>query len=125
MEDDFGRTPLHDACWRAEPAFEIVTLLLRNHTDLIRRGDVRGALPLDYVRREHWLHWIAFLLIKADQYWPLPSVVTIPSCIDSESISTISDNSAGDSIGTCSDATVQETGDEQATASAKRLRSLN
>ena len=28
VADDFGRTPLHDACWTPEPRFDVVTFLL-------------------------------------------------------------------------------------------------
>jgi hypothetical protein len=68
--DDFGRTPLHDACWRVEPRFDIVTLLLDHNLDLLRVEDVRGASPLKYIREEHWLQWCAYLYHQKDNYWP-------------------------------------------------------
>lgn len=43
--DDYGRTPLHDACWRPEPRFDIVTCLLDKNLHLLRVLDVRGAKP--------------------------------------------------------------------------------
>ena len=67
--DDFGRTPLHDACWRVEPRFDIVTLLLDYNLDLLRIVDVRGASPLKYIREEHWLQWCAYLFHQKDKYW--------------------------------------------------------
>jgi hypothetical protein len=67
--DDFGRTPLHDACWRIEPRFDIVTLLLDRNVDLLRTVDVRGATPLKYIRSEHWLQWCAYLFHQKDKYW--------------------------------------------------------
>ena len=67
--DDFGRTPLHDACWRPEPRFDIVTCLLDKNLDLIRSTDVRGANPLNYVRQEHWIQWCAYLFHQKDKYW--------------------------------------------------------
>ena len=69
MVDDYGRTPLHDACWRANPGFDIVTLLLDKNTDLLLTMDVRGATPLKYVHEEHWLQWCAYLFHQKDKYW--------------------------------------------------------
>ena len=67
--DDYGRTPLHDACWRVEPKFDIVTLLLDKNVDLIRTLDIRGDSPLKYVREEHWIQWCAYLYYIKDRYW--------------------------------------------------------
>lgn len=67
--DDFGRTPLHDACWRPEPRFDIVTLILDKNLDLLRFVDIRGSNPLNYVRKEHWLEWCAYLFHMKDKYW--------------------------------------------------------
>ena len=67
--DDYGRTPLHDACWRSEPRFDIVTLLLDKNLDLLRVQDIRGANPLNYVRKEHWMQWCAYLFHQKEKYW--------------------------------------------------------
>ena len=67
--DDYGRTPLHDACWRMEPRFDVVTLLLDKNLDLLRTLDVRGSTPLKYVREEHWIQWCAYLFHQKDKYW--------------------------------------------------------
>ena len=67
--DDYGRTPLHDACWRAEPRFDIVTCLLDKNLHLLRVLDVRGANPLNYVREEHWTQWCAYLFHQKERYW--------------------------------------------------------
>jgi hypothetical protein len=67
--DDFGRTPLHDACWRPEPRFDVVTLLLDKSLDLLLMEDVRGSTPLSYVREEHWLAWCAYLFHQKEKYW--------------------------------------------------------
>jgi len=67
--DDFGRTPLHDACWRPEPRFDVVTLLLDRDVDLLRMEDVRGSTPLSYVHEEHWLAWCAFFFHQKEKYW--------------------------------------------------------
>lgn len=67
--DDFGRTPLHDACWCPEPRFDVVTLLLDRNSELLRIIDVRGSNPLNYVRREHWLQWCAYIFYMKEKYW--------------------------------------------------------
>lgn len=69
LVDDYGRTPLHDACWRSEPCFEIVALLMDSNLDLVRCKDRRGSTPFHYVRREHWQLWCAFLDHQKEIYW--------------------------------------------------------
>lgn len=71
MVDDFGRTPLHDACWRPIPRFDIVTLLLDKDLTLLRLVDERGAMPLHYVREEHWLQWCAYFFHQKEKYWAI------------------------------------------------------
>ncbi|CAM9605753.1 unnamed protein product [Phaeothamnion confervicola] len=67
--DDYGRTPLHDACWTAEPAFDVVTILLNHDLKLLRIADKRGSTPLHYIRQEHWPLWCAFFDTKKEIYW--------------------------------------------------------
>ena len=69
MVDDFGRTAAHDACWRAEPDFDLLALLLDRNSELLRCVDDRGNTPLDYVRREHWPQWRQLLNDNKDKYW--------------------------------------------------------
>lgn len=84
LVDDYGRTPLHDACWRTEPCFEIVALLMHKNVDLIRNADKRGSVPLNYVRQEHWGAWCSFLFNNRDKFWairpdtPSPSTDKVP-----------------------------------------------
>jgi hypothetical protein len=68
--DDYGRTPLHDACWAAEPAFDIFQTIMKHDARLVHMIDARGHLPLNYVRKEHWGEWIEFLEANKDIYWP-------------------------------------------------------
>lgn len=80
VTDNRGRTPLHDACWAAEPALETVKILLELDPFLVQMVDSRGTAPLSYVRRAHWPVWIAFLEEHTSTYWPSrpegsPSVV--------------------------------------------------
>jgi len=59
--DDYGRTPLHDACWTSKPELESVRLLIEQEPDILRMKDKRGNTPLDYVKKEHWGVWCLFL----------------------------------------------------------------
>ena len=61
VKDDFGRTPLHDACWTIEPNFQLMDLLIDAAPDLLLISDARGHTPLSYVRREHWGVWAKYL----------------------------------------------------------------
>jgi len=70
ITDDFGRTPLHDACWTPEPFFELVELVLQNDRRLLNITDCRGSLPLAYVRKIHWNQWKEFLEKNKDIFWP-------------------------------------------------------
>lgn len=67
--DDYGRTPMHDACWRAQPHFELIKYILDIDRDLVRSADARGATPLDYVQREHWDAWKLFIHQHKHIYW--------------------------------------------------------
>jgi len=70
VADDYGRTPLHDACWAARPCFEVVDMILKSDRRLLHLTDCRGAVPLSYVRKDHWGAWLEFLESKKDVYWP-------------------------------------------------------
>mmetsp|Transcript_17139 Transcript_17139/g.25366 ORF Transcript_17139/g.25366 Transcript_17139/m.25366 type:complete len:277 (+) Transcript_17139:96-926(+) len=70
MSDDYGRTPLHDACWTSEPFFDIVSLLLKHDSSILFLADRRGFTPLAYVKRNHWLKYIQFIESIADEHWP-------------------------------------------------------
>jgi hypothetical protein len=59
--DDYGRTALHDACWTASPQWSLVDYLMEWAPLLLTMEDVRGHLPLDYVRRADWALWVSFL----------------------------------------------------------------
>lgn len=62
--DDFGRTPLHDACWAPEPNFKLIDSILQLCPDLLYVRDRRGSTPLQYVRRSQWKHWNAYFRSK-------------------------------------------------------------
>jgi hypothetical protein len=68
--DAMGRTPLHDACWGAEPCFVTIDTLLRQDPSLLLMADDRGACPLYFAGKDQWGAWLDFLYQKRDQYWP-------------------------------------------------------
>eukprot|EP00978_Attheya_sp_CCMP212_P022110 scaffold65547_cov36-Attheya_sp.AAC.1 len=70
VTDDFGRTPLHDACWSREPDFCLIRLLVSRDPDLLLLADKRGVPPLGYVRRDHWGQWSRFLNENRDMIIP-------------------------------------------------------
>lgn len=61
VRDDYGRTPMHDACWSSTPNFPLLELLIEHDPDLLLVKDVRGHSPFSYVRRNHWNEWTSFL----------------------------------------------------------------
>jgi len=61
VRDDYGRTPLHDACWTCEPNEELVEFLMLQCPELLLMSDKRGNAPFEYVRTEHWARWVTFL----------------------------------------------------------------
>ena len=68
VRDDFGRTPLHDACWTTTPNFQVMEILLNVcGIELLLAEDVRGHSPFCYARREHWGLWVDFLSKHKDK----------------------------------------------------------
>lgn len=63
--DDYGRNPLHDACWRKNADFALIDLILEECPDLLYIRDRRGNTPLHYVRREEWGRWGQYLNSKS------------------------------------------------------------
>jgi ankyrin repeat protein len=76
VADDYGRTPLHDACWGAKPAFDVIDIILSKDVRLLTMTDCRGAGPLAYVRNELWPAWCEYLHQRQDVYWPTRNVAT-------------------------------------------------
>jgi hypothetical protein len=77
VADDYGRTPLHDCCWAADPAFEVADIILAADPRLFYMTDARGAVPLSYVRKEHWPLWIEYLESKKDMLWPTRDIKSV------------------------------------------------
>lgn len=70
IRDDYGRTPLHDACWTSVPKFDLVEFVIQECPELLCTEDIRGHAPLNYVRKEHWGKWIDFLEQRKHMFRP-------------------------------------------------------
>lgn len=70
LRDDYGRTPLHDACWTREPEIDLVKMLITRCPDLLLVTDKRGFTPLSYARKDHWGIWCEFLELNRDLLVP-------------------------------------------------------
>ena len=70
IADDYGRTPMHDACWSVKPAFKVIETLMQQDIRLFYLTDANGALPLSYVRKESHSVYIEFLDSVKEVYWP-------------------------------------------------------
>jgi ankyrin repeat protein len=58
---DGGRSPLHDACWTAQPSFDCIAYALKILPQLLLVADKRGFTPLDYAPRDSHEDWEKFL----------------------------------------------------------------
>ncbi len=72
IRDDYGRTPLHDACWVVSPCFELAEILIRQSPSLLLMRDKRGFMPLQYVKEESIALWGDFL--KEKKSWIKPTI---------------------------------------------------
>jgi len=62
VQDDMGRTVLHDVCWRPTPDFALMEVFLEVVSpSLLLQEDVRGHTCLDYCRKHDWGKWVTFL----------------------------------------------------------------
>ena len=68
--DDYGRTPMHDACWASKPSFEIAKCLMERDPSLLFLFDARGSLPLSYVTKSLWGEWNYFMEQIFDKIFP-------------------------------------------------------
>jgi hypothetical protein len=68
--DDYGRTPLHDACWCNSICYDTISLLLQQDPTLILLQDCRGATPLSYIPVQHHTTFIEFISQYKDQFFP-------------------------------------------------------
>jgi ankyrin repeat protein len=81
VADDYGRTPLHDACWSSYPNFSLVRHLVQTDVNFLFLEDARGSLPLAYVPKPHWALWNGFLAQVLDELFPLDKATdeSVPS----------------------------------------------
>jgi hypothetical protein len=61
IRDDYGRTPMHDACWNPEPQLEICAWIMKKDPSLFLVADKRGFTPFQYARKSDWGVWNKFL----------------------------------------------------------------
>lgn len=66
--DDYGRNPLHDACWVHKPNFELMDLVLSKCPDLLYIKDRRGHTPLSFARRDQWKCWNDYVSKKTPEF---------------------------------------------------------
>ena len=71
IRDDYGRTPMHDACWNPSPLIEICTWLMQKQPALFFITDKRGFTPFQYARKSDWLVWRQFLFDRRHLLEPL------------------------------------------------------
>ena len=69
IADDYGRTPLHDAFWAANPAYDVVETILKRDAGLFFMKDKRGALPLSYAHKDHWVDWMKWFDGNIDRFF--------------------------------------------------------
>ena len=74
VSDDFGRTPMHDACWTIKPCFKSIKMILEKDIRLLHIVDCRGSPPLEYVKRESWREWNEFFDQQKEVFWPQRSL---------------------------------------------------
>jgi GAF domain-containing protein len=66
VRDDYGRTPMHDACWNPEPQLDICTWICEQDPSLFLIADKRGYTPFQYARQSDWHVWRQFLYDRRD-----------------------------------------------------------
>jgi Ankyrin repeats (3 copies) len=77
LKDDFGRTPLHDACWHPKPQLDICGWLIKRDPSLLLVTDKRGNTPFMYARAEDFATWRQFLFDNRDSLQLLTEPLTL------------------------------------------------
>jgi hypothetical protein len=67
IRDDYGRTPMHDCCWCADPQPEICSWITAVDPTLFLVADKRGFTPFQYARQNDWPLWRQFLFSNRDR----------------------------------------------------------
>lgn len=66
VQDDLGRSVLHDICWRPLPDFELMEYIMRKvPPSFLLTEDRRGHTCFDYCRKLDWSKWTGFLRVHA------------------------------------------------------------
>jgi len=66
VQDDMGRSVLHDVCWRPHADTSMMEILLEAvNPDMLLAEDCRGHCCFNYCRKEHWNQWIEFFCAHA------------------------------------------------------------
>lgn len=65
-----GRTPLHYACMRNIPCFDIIELIMKIDIRLFHMTDRDNNIPLVLVPKHNWILYNQFLYKKKHMYWP-------------------------------------------------------
>ncbi|CAJ1933880.1 unnamed protein product [Cylindrotheca closterium] len=66
IQDDLGRTPLHELAWTSIPNFSMVKMILQKSPDLLYLKDNRQFTPLHYVGKNNVDAWCEFLDANRD-----------------------------------------------------------
>jgi ankyrin repeat protein len=62
VQDDLGRSVLHDICWRPYPDFELMEFIMgKVPPAFLLTEDRRGHTCFDYCRKQDWNQWNRFL----------------------------------------------------------------
>ncbi|GAX19299.1 hypothetical protein FisN_4Lh125 [Fistulifera solaris] len=66
VQDDLGRSVLHDICWRPFPDFELMAFIMgKVPPAFLLCEDRRGHTCFDYCRKQDWSQWNRFLQLHA------------------------------------------------------------
>ena len=76
VSDSFGRTPLHHAAWAGTFSKVMIKSILDQDLLQLLVQDKQGKCALEYVRKERFPDWLAFLKESLDTYWPLDKSIS-------------------------------------------------
>ncbi|CAB9519697.1 ANK [Seminavis robusta] len=77
VQDDAGRTPLHDAAWTTKPNFELVQLIVEEAPELLFVKDKRSFSALRYIPKAAWKQWRSFFDEHQDQIRRLVTNISV------------------------------------------------
>lgn len=77
VADSNGRTPLHEACDRADHDYHMIDIIAKQDAGLFYMEDVTGKVPLEYVPAPQWSEWNHYLQSRSDILWPRRDVMKV------------------------------------------------